>query len=118
MIFKYYCYKNVLNKSYRDHNALEKKDTIIDESSIGNSSRKAELLFTKSTFYLKKYDYDQALGYAQESLRLYEKQGNEIGYIHCLLRISNIFRSTGELNKALESAEKSLKLSEKIGNET
>lgn len=97
---------------------MEKKNTTKNKSLIGNSRSEAESNFTKSTFFLKKYDYDQALGYTKKSLKLYEKEGNEIGIIRCLLRISNIFRSTGELNKALESVEKSLTLSEKIGNET
>jgi CHAT domain-containing protein/Tfp pilus assembly protein PilF len=90
--------------------ALSIAERIGDEAGIAAARNNIGLV------YLSQGDYETALTYLRESLRLHQAQGNKLLIAQTMNSIGSAYKFQGDYRSALEHSDKSLKLNEEVGN--
>ncbi|MFX1532544.1 MAG: tetratricopeptide repeat protein [Promethearchaeota archaeon] len=93
--------------------AIEVGTKILDMKETSNF-HKINVLLDLGTIYKIKGELDQALRYTSKSLKLAEKENNNISIAFDLLMIGDIYEMKGNDIKAIENYQRSLKLFEEM----
>jgi tetratricopeptide (TPR) repeat protein len=76
----------------------------------------AIILYNYGALIEERGDYETALTYYEQSLKISEEFGDRLGIASSLSQIGNIYYRRGKYNKALENYEQALEISEELGN--
>ncbi|MEM6264909.1 MAG: tetratricopeptide repeat protein, partial [Bacteroidota bacterium] len=82
------------------------------QKSLGNALNNIGII------YMNKGDYQKAMEYFSQSLKIREEMGNNSGIASSLSNIGTIYKNQGRYDKSLEYYFKSLRISEKLGNKS
>ncbi|MCK4845059.1 MAG: tetratricopeptide repeat protein, partial [Candidatus Heimdallarchaeota archaeon] len=79
-------------------------------------SKEGDLLYLLGEYYRHKDEYDKALDYHMQGLKIRQKIENKQNIAYSMIGIGRALWRKGELEQALDYSEKSLKIHKKIGN--
>ena len=94
----------------------EKKLDSISNHSKEKRSKEGDLLYLLGEYYRHKDEYDKALDYHMQGLKIRQKIGNKQNMAYSMIGIGRALWRKGELEQALDYSEKSFRIHEKIGN--
>ncbi len=103
---------SLLDKAEKIHEKL----VSLEKSNPQSIQQEASLLNYKGEIAQNKGDLEQAMIFAEESLKLFEKLKYDYGRAEVFTNIAKIYSTKGELDQALDFFMRSLNIWEKIGN--
>lgn len=110
-----YFYQEIFPKAYEyNHLALSKYQNLKDTSNIAKVLNHLGSLYNSRQYCEKRTseetqaDYETALNYYKQSLKLLELVKSKEGIVNAWSNIGNLYRRTGNLNKATEYVQKAV----------
>ena len=96
----------------------EAKEKLLKNKTLSKSEKKniGTILNNISQIYDARGDYDTALQYLKQSLKIRQEIGDKSGQGTTLNNISQIFKARGDYDTALQYLKQSLKISQEIGD--